>query len=67
MLPRVKARTQPRTWYCFEEHLLRHRPCAEIAAELDLTPNAVSANANRVLQRVRVLCAEYQEDFDDHN
>jgi RNA polymerase sigma-70 factor (ECF subfamily) len=65
VLPKVRARTQPRTWYCFEEHLLAHRPCAEVAAELQLTANAVSANANRVLQRVRALCAEYQEDFDD--
>jgi RNA polymerase sigma-70 factor (ECF subfamily) len=64
-LEKVRARTRPRAWACFEEHLLRGRPGAEVAAELGLTTNALFVNASRVLQKVREQCAEYLEDLGD--
>lgn len=65
VLTRVRVQTQPRTWSCFEEHLLRNRPSAAVAAELGLTTNSVYVNASRVLARVREHCAEYLEELGD--
>lgn len=65
-LERVQAQTQPKTWTCFEQHLHRGRPAAEVASELGLTANTVYVHASRVLARVRQLCAaEYQENLGD--
>ncbi len=65
VLEKVQGQTQPRTWSCFEQHVLRARPSADVAAELELTANAVKVNASRVLTRVREQCAEYMEDLAD--
>ena len=62
-LETVRARTSPRVWKCFEKRLLRDQPGAEIAEELDLEPNVVYVNAHRVLQRVRAVCDEFDEDL----
>ena len=35
---RVRSRTSPKSWACFEQRLLRDRPGAEIAAELGIEP-----------------------------
>ncbi len=64
-LERVRARTRPRAWACFSEHLLRGRPGAEVAAELGCTANDVFVNASRVLKKVREQCAEYLEELGD--
>ncbi len=63
VLARVRGNSQPNTWACFEQRLLRGRPSASVAAELGLTANAVKVNASRVLARVRQQCAEYMEDL----
>ncbi len=65
VLAKVKEATQPKTWHCFEQHILKCRPGTEIAGEVDLTPNAVCVNAARVLRKVRTLSREYMEDLDD--
>lgn len=66
VLERVRAQIQPKTWTCFEQHLRRGRPAAEVAAEVGLTANAVYVHASRVLARVRQECmAEFQEDLSD--
>jgi RNA polymerase sigma factor (sigma-70 family) len=62
-LKKVRARTAPRTWACFEQRLLRDRPGALIAAELGLGPSTVFVNACRVLKRVRAVCEEFDEDM----
>ena len=64
-LERVRARTRPKAWACFSEHLLRGRPGAEVAAELGCTTNALFVNASRILQTVREQCADYLEDLGD--
>jgi RNA polymerase sigma-70 factor (ECF subfamily) len=64
-LERVRSQSQRRTWECFEQHVLKGRPSAEVAAELGLTANAVNVNASRVLARVREQCAEYMEELAD--
>jgi RNA polymerase sigma-70 factor (ECF subfamily) len=63
VLLRVRGRSQANTWACFEQHVLRGRPSAAVAAELGLTANAVKVNASRTLARVREQCAEYMEDL----
>jgi RNA polymerase sigma-70 factor (ECF subfamily) len=65
VLERVRDQSQPKTWACFEQHILRGRPSAEVAAELRLTANSVYVNASRVLARVREQCADYEEDLGD--
>jgi RNA polymerase sigma-70 factor, ECF subfamily len=60
-LETVRARSQPKTWACFERQLLQRRPSAEVAAELGLTVAAVNANGSRILARVRELCVEHLE------
>jgi RNA polymerase sigma-70 factor (ECF subfamily) len=61
----VQKDVQPQTWSCFQEHVLKCRPAAEVAAELGLTANSVYVNASRVLAKVRKQCAEYMEDLGD--
>jgi RNA polymerase sigma factor (sigma-70 family) len=62
-LETVRARTSPRVWACFEQRLLRNRPGAEIAKELGYEPPTVYANAHRVLNEVRAVCLEFDEDL----
>jgi RNA polymerase sigma-70 factor (ECF subfamily) len=64
-LERVRARSRPASWACFERHLLQRRPSAEVAAELGLTPNAVDVNTSRILDRVRKFCTEHLEELAD--
>ena len=61
----MKANADPKTWACFAEHMLGGRPAAEVAAELGLHSNAVFVNSSRVLARLRLKCAEYDEDYDE--
>jgi RNA polymerase sigma-70 factor (ECF subfamily) len=63
VLAQVREATQPKTWACFELHLLEGRPSAAVAAELGLTANSVNVNASRVLTRVRRLCDYYREEL----
>jgi RNA polymerase sigma-70 factor (ECF subfamily) len=65
LLPRLQENTQPKTWSCFEEHLQKGRPAADVAEELGLTSNAVYVNASRVLNRLRDQCREYDEELGD--
>jgi RNA polymerase sigma-70 factor (ECF subfamily) len=64
-LETVRARSQPKSWACFERHLLQRRPSAEVAGEVGLTVAAVNANCSRVLARVRKLCVEHLEGLAD--
>jgi RNA polymerase sigma factor (sigma-70 family) len=64
-LETVRDRSQPKTWACFERHLLRRRPSTEVAAELGLTVTAVNVNCSRILARVRKLCIEHLEGLAD--
>jgi RNA polymerase sigma-70 factor (ECF subfamily) len=61
----VRARSHPRTWACFEEHVLRGRPSGEVAATLGVTVNAVDVNSFRVLTRLRSYCRDYLEELAD--
>jgi RNA polymerase sigma-70 factor (ECF subfamily) len=65
VLPKVRAKTQEKTWHCFEQSILRGRAGAEVAAEVGLPVNTVYVHSSRVLAKVRALCAEHMEDFDD--
>jgi RNA polymerase sigma-70 factor, ECF subfamily len=61
-MQKVKERTNAPTWACFQEHLLKGRPGAEVGAELGLPANTVYVYAARIMARVRDQCAEYLED-----
>lgn len=61
-LERVRVRTKPNTWSCFEKHVIQRCAGADVAQELGVNVNAVYANASRVLTRVRNQCSEYIDD-----
>jgi RNA polymerase sigma factor (sigma-70 family) len=50
---KVRERSHPRTWACFEEHYLNGRPSAEVASELGIPTNAVDVNSSRIMVRLR--------------
>lgn len=64
-LKRIREKTDPRTWACFEGHVLRGRSGAAVAEELEMKTGTVYVNASRVLGRVRRLCADYMEELED--
>jgi RNA polymerase sigma-70 factor (ECF subfamily) len=64
-LPRVRARVSRTAWACFEGRLVHRRPAAEIAAELEITPNDVHVYTSRVRKEVRRRCAEVEGEQGD--
>lgn len=62
-LKSISSEFRPRTWQCFEEHVLRCRSAAEVSGELALSQNAVYINSCRVLARMREFCAQHGEDI----
>jgi RNA polymerase sigma factor (sigma-70 family) len=65
VLPRVRETTSRTAWACFEGRLVHRRPAAELAAELEISANAVFVYASRVLQEVRCRCAEIEGEMGD--
>jgi RNA polymerase sigma-70 factor (ECF subfamily) len=64
-LMQVRETAQEKTWKCFEQHLLRGRPAAEVATELGISANVVYVNASRTLAKVREKCADFEEEWAD--
>lgn len=63
---REEFRGREKTLACFEQATLAGRPAKDVAAELGIEKvNNVYVYAHRVLQRVRELCAEYDEELDE--
>jgi RNA polymerase sigma-70 factor (ECF subfamily) len=63
-LREVQTNTDPNTWACFQEHKLEGRDSNEVAAELELTPEAVRTNASRVFKRVTERARELAGEID---
>lgn len=60
----VRSRVSSKVWACFEQRMLRNRPAAEIAAELQIkSTDAVYVNSCRVMKLVREVCKEFDEDI----
>lgn len=53
LLEELRDEFDPRTWLAFEKFALEARPAAEVAKELEITPNAVFIAKSRVLSRLR--------------
>jgi RNA polymerase sigma-70 factor (ECF subfamily) len=64
-LEEVRKETAPRTWDCFEQHVVRGRAAAQIAEELGVKANSVYVNASRVLAQIRQRCASYEGELGD--
>ena len=64
-MERVRDVTAPKTWTCFEQHILKGRSGADIGAEIGLPANSVYVNASRVMARIREQCEAYREDLGD--
>lgn len=54
---------EPKTWDCFEQRMLRGRSGSEVARELGMSISAVYTNAHRVMEKIRELCDEHDEDL----
>jgi RNA polymerase sigma-70 factor (ECF subfamily) len=65
VLPRARAKASKTAWKCFKGRVVHRRPVAEIAAELGITANTVSARSSEVMKDVRRLCAEIEGGEDD--
>jgi RNA polymerase sigma-70 factor (ECF subfamily) len=59
----VRARVPAGAWTCFVERLLKNRPSAAIADELNIKPGDVYVRACRVMKKVRQVCKEFDEDI----
>lgn len=57
-LDQIRKHSNERTWACFEQHVLKGRTSAAVAAELEISTNAVFVNSSRVLKKVREACAQ---------
>ncbi len=64
-MDRVRARTRPTSWACFEGHVLQKKPSAEVARNLGLSANAVNVNCSRILVKIRKFCSEHLEELAD--
>jgi RNA polymerase sigma-70 factor (ECF subfamily) len=64
-MERVRDATAPKSWACFEGHILKGRSGTDVGAEVGLPANSVYVNATRVLERIREQCAAYREDLGD--
>lgn len=53
LLARLRSEFEPATWRAFERVALDGAPAAEVAAELNLTTNAVFIAKSRILARLR--------------
>ncbi|MDG3004974.1 RNA polymerase sigma factor [Paludisphaera mucosa] len=60
---KVRRRSSPRVWSCFELSVIKGLPGAEVARALDVTTNVVYVNSWRVLQAVKKVCHRYDEDL----
>ena len=55
VLRQVRSRVSSDAWRSFEQRLLRDIPAVEIAAELNITRDAIYVNSCRVMKKVRAL------------
>jgi RNA polymerase sigma-70 factor, ECF subfamily len=53
----IQAEFHPGTWKAFWATTVEGRPVAEVAAELNLSPNAIYVGRSRILQRLRIELA----------
>jgi RNA polymerase sigma-70 factor (ECF subfamily) len=69
VLDELRAEIEPQNpnkWASFEQHGLRGRPAADVAAELGINANLVYQNTARVLRAVSQACQEkYEEGLED--
>jgi RNA polymerase sigma-70 factor (ECF subfamily) len=54
---------EPKTWACFELRTLQGKSGTEVAGELGLNVNAVYTNAHRVMEKIRMMCLEHDEEL----
>jgi RNA polymerase sigma-70 factor (ECF subfamily) len=62
----ARSTARPQTWDCFEQHVLKGRPAAEVASEVGTTVNAVYLNSMRMMNRVEAECRRLQDQGQGH-
>lgn len=66
-LQKVREKTGADKWACFERHIVKGQPGAQVARDIGISVNLVYVNASRVLARVRDACAEYRGEPGDED
>ncbi len=57
----ARHRSSPKSWTCFERHVIERQAARDVGLDLGLSANAVYVSASRVLDRVRTLCIEMEK------
>jgi RNA polymerase sigma-70 factor (ECF subfamily) len=61
----IQAEFRPRTWKCFEHHLIQGATAQTTALQVGVSVNAVYVNCSRVTARLREFCEFYGEEMTD--
>jgi RNA polymerase sigma-70 factor (ECF subfamily) len=61
-LPLIRPEFSTTTWQAFEEHVLKQRGAAEVAAEMEIRIGTVYAAKSRVLTRLRQELARFLDE-----
>jgi RNA polymerase sigma-70 factor, ECF subfamily len=61
-LPLIQPEFSETTWRAFEEHVLKQRGAAEVAAKLEIRIGTVYAAKSRVLTRLRQELARFLDE-----
>ena len=65
VLLELKGESNPRSWNCFQQHVVNKRPAQEVAKELGITANNVYANCSNMRSRIRQRCRDYLKELND--
>ncbi|MCA9088914.1 MAG: sigma-70 family RNA polymerase sigma factor [Planctomycetaceae bacterium] len=63
VLDEVRRASVLQTWLCFERHVLKGQSAERVAADLQVSTNAVYVNSSRTLSKIRQKCATYGGEF----
>lgn len=63
----IQGEFRPRTWKCFEHHLIQGDTAQATALQVGVSINAVYVNCSRVTARLREFCAFYGEEMTDES
>ena len=65
VLVELKGESNPRSWKCFQEHIVNKRPAQEVSDELGMSVNSVYANCSNMRSRIRQRCRQHLNKLDD--
>lgn len=67
VLRKVSASVSPKTWECFQRHIVQRESAKVVGESLGMQANAVYVNASRILTKVREECQNFMESLSDES